>query len=324
MVSWSGRAALATLLLIGAHLPTQAQVANLPPELQKLLDQVGPVWGKAIGPNIETVTRAFQPVLKAAPKSGVTTTKNLAYGNDPKQVLDVYQPDGKSGVPVVIFVHGGAYVEGDKDAFGEMYSNVPIWFARQGVLGINATYRLAPQAMWPSGPEDVRGMVAWARGNVARYGGDPNRIYLIGHSAGATHIANYVFDKALQPAEGPEVAGAVLISGRYWVTYNPNDPVAKNLHAYFGTDGAAYANRSPITHIRDTTPIPVFVVICEYEQSELDVRGAELLAALCERDGACPRFLRLERHNHLSEVAAFNTADEQLGREILDFMARGR
>jgi hypothetical protein len=52
--------------------------------------------------------------------------------------------------------------------------------------------------------------------------------------------------------------------------------------------------------------------------------GAELLAALCARDGACPRFARLNGHNHMSEVLAFNTPDEYLGREILDFMARGR
>jgi hypothetical protein len=56
----------------------------------------------------------------------------------------------------------------------------------------------------------------------------------------------------------------------------------------------------------------------------LDVRGAELFSALCERDGVCPRFVRLNRHNHLSEVLAFNTPDEYLGREILDFINRGR
>ena len=70
--------------------------------------------------------------------------------------------------------------------------------------------------------------------------------------------------------------------------------------------------------------VPVFVVVTEYDNPGLDVVGAELLAALCARDGACPRFSRLEKHNHLSEVAAFNTADEQLGREILEFMRRGR
>ena len=62
----------------------------------------------------------------------------------------------------------------------------------------------------------------------------------------------------------------------------------------------------------------------EYDNPGLDIVGAELLAALCARDSACPRFTRLEKHNHLSEVAAFNTADEQLGRQILEFMQRRR
>ena len=146
----------------------------------------------------------------------------------------------------------------------------------------------------------------------------------MGHSAGATHVASYIFDKALQPPDGPGIAGAVLISGRYRVEYDAADPNARNMQAYFGSDAAQYANRSPITHIRDGIKVPVFLVIAEYDNPALDVRGAELLAALCERDGACPRFLRLAGHNHLSEVAAFNTPDEQLGREVLDFMRRGR
>ena len=100
--------------------------------------------------------------------------------------------------------------------------------------------------------------------------------------------------------------------------------VDRNRQAYFGRDAAQYPNRSPITHIRDGAKVPVFLVIAEYDNPALDVRGAELLAALCERDGACPRFLRLNGHNHLSEVASFNTPDDQLGREVLDFMRRGR
>ena len=112
----------------------------------------------------------------------------------------------------------------------------------------------------------------------------------------------------------------MLISGRYRLEYDPADPNGRNMQAYFGNDPAQYPNRSPITHIRDGAKVPVFLVIAEYDNPGLDVRGAELLAALCERDGVCPRFLRLVGHNHLSEVAAFNTPDEQLGREVLDFM----
>jgi acetyl esterase len=301
----------------------QAQVEKLPPYLQQTLAQIGPVFQKDTSKTYPATIAAFQSLLKVAPKDGVVIARNQAYGADPRQVLDVYQPTAHTGASVAIFIHGGAYVSGDKDG-GEHFGNVAMWFARQGMLGINANYRLAPAAKWPAAAEDVRSMVAWAEANAARYGGDPNRIFLIGHSAGASHVASYIFDKSLQPAEGPGVAGAVLISGRYRLVYDPADPFGRNMQAYFGDDPAQYENRSTINHIRDGVPVPVFVVIAEYEQPGLDVRGAELLSALCARDGVCPRFARLNGHNHLSEVLAFNTPDEYLGREILDFMARGK
>lgn len=312
------------LSLISLASPASSQVALLPPDVQAVLAKVGPVWGQDLRKHIDETAQAFLPLLKAAPKDGVTVTKNIHYGADPREILDVYQPQGRTGAPVVIYVHGGAYVRGDKDAYGEMYGNISTWFARQGVVGINATYRLAPAAKWPAATMDVRAMVQWAKDNVAKYGGDPNHIFLMGQSAGSTHVASYVFDRSLQPAGGPGVEGAILMSGRYDVKFDPSDPNAKNMQAYFGGDEAAYAARSPITHIRDGARIPLFLVITEYDNPGLDVVGAEMLAALCARDGACPRFTRLEKHNHLSGVFSFNTADQQLGREILTFMQRDR
>jgi acetyl esterase len=301
----------------------QAQVEKLPPYLQQTLAQIGPVFQKDIRTTYPATIAAFQSLLKASPKDGVIITRDQLYGDDPHQVLDIYRPTARSGAPVVVFIHGGAYVSGDKDG-GEQFGNVATWFARQGMLAINANYRLAPAVKWPGGAEDVRRMVTWMKANAARYGGDPGHITLIGHSAGASHVSAYIFDKALQPAEGPGVEGAVLISGRYRLVYDPVDPVGNNMQAYFGDDPAQYENRSTINHVRDGTRVPVFVVIAEYEQPGLDVLGAELLSALCKRDGVCPRFARLNGHNHLSEVLAFNTPDEYLGREILDFIARGR
>jgi acetyl esterase/lipase len=230
-------------------------------------------------------------------------------------------------VPIVVFIHGGAYVRGEMNLNPEIYGNVPMWFARKGMLGVNATYRLAPiggtAGTWPSGAQDVGAMVAWLKKNGSRYGGDPNRIYLIGHSAGATHVATYAFLKEVQGPDGPGVAGVILMSGRYRVDYNPKDPNGRNMQAYFGDDPARYSTRSVINHINETK-LPVFLVVAEYDNPGLDVSGAELLAALCARDGACPRFTRMEKHNHLSMVMHFNTADDQIGREILQFMARGR
>jgi acetyl esterase len=316
-------AAVALMLGFPWSEASHAQVEQLPAYLQAALAQLGAEYAKDATTAIPATVAAFQSVLKAAPKDGVIITRDQSYGADSRQVLDVYRPIACSGVPVVIFIHGGAYVSSDKD-IGEPYGNVATWFARAGMLGINANYRLAPAAKWPAGAEDVRGMVAWAKANAAHYGGDPNRIFLVGHSSGATHVSGYIFDKALQPPEGPGVAGAVLISGRYRLVYNPADPYGRSMQVYFGDDPAQYPNRSTINHIRDGARVPVFVVISEYEQPGLDVFGGELLSALCERDGACPRFVRLMGHNHMSEVLAFNTPDEYLGHQILDFMAKGR
>ena len=323
-----GAVSLFSLALLAA--PVWAQVTELPLDIQQKLEMLGATWGQSVGPNIRTTVEVFRPLLEAAPKDGIEPIRDVAYGPHPRHRLDIFravpkgEPDAqRAAVPVVIFVHGGSYVSGDKNAFPAMYGNVGTWFARQGVLALNATYRLAPQFAWPAAAHDVGAMVAWARNNAARYGGDPAKIYLVGHSAGATHVASYVFDKSLQPADGLGVAGAVLISGRYRLVDVDKDPNARNVQAYFGADPAHYAARSPMTHIANAK-LPVFIVIAEHENPSLDLRGAELFVALCARRGACPPFLRLPRHNHMSEIAAFNTRDEQLGQAIIAFMGRDR
>ena len=317
------RFALAVATIVAA-VPAFAQVANMPPEVQQRLAEVGPGWGKNISGNIEKTLEVYTPLLAAAPKAGVGAYRDVAYGPDARHTLDIYRTEGVKNAPVVVFFHGGAYVRGDRNVNAEVYGNVATYFARNGFVGVNATYRLAPAAKWPAAAQDVGSVVNWLKENAAKYGGDPNRIYLIGHSAGATHVATYVYTKSLQPSQGHGVAGVVLMSGRYLFEPNPDDPNLKNFQAYFGADATQYPARSPINHVKTAAPLPTFVVVSEYDNPDLDTQGALLLAALCARDRACPRFSRMEKHNHLSMVYQFNTADDALGREIMEFMRRGR
>ena len=303
---------------------TGAQVSNMPPQVQARLAEVGPGWGKDIPGNINKTLEVYAPILRDAPKAGIKVARDLAYGADARHKLDLYQPEDRTGMPVVVFIHGGAYVRGERDISPEVYGNVATYFARQGMLGVNATYRLAPATQWPGAAEDVGALVRWLRVNAARFGGDASRITLIGHSAGATHVATYAYQKALQPAEGAGIAGMVLMSGRYRFEPSPDDPNLKNFQAYFGVDAAQYPARSPINHVKTAAPIPTYLVVSEYDNPDLDTQGALLLGALCERDRACPRFTRMDRHNHLSMVFQFNTADDALGRDIMEFMRRGR
>ena len=231
-------AVLLGLLLCAAAPLAQAQVSNLSLQVQQRLAEVGPGWGKDILGNIEKTLEVFTPVLAAAPKSGINITRDVAYGADARHKLDLFRGEGIKGAPVVVFLHGGAYVRGERNLNPEAYGNVAMYFARQGMLGVNATYRLAPAAQWPA--------------------------------------------------------------------------------------AAQYPARSPINHVKNAVRVPTFLVIAEYNNPDLDTQGALLLGALCERDRSCPRFIRMEKHNHLSMVFQFNTADDALGRDVLEFIKRGR
>jgi len=307
-------AGLMTLFAFAAPLAGQSTV---PEELRARLDSIG--FSPPSAPSLELYT----PLLRAAPTGGVQVTRDLPYGPHERNLLDVYDPGDLSGAPVLIYVHGGGYVGGNKDVSDEVYGNVATWFARNGVLGVNATYRLAPEGTWPSGIEDVRSMVAWVRAHAAEFGGDPDRVFLMGHSAGATHVAGYAFDSRFHPPEGHGVAGMILVSGRYQVRADPDDPTLGSVRQYFGDDATRYPSRSPLSHVPDSE-VPALLVLAEYDQRNLVETSGELFVALCLRDGGrCPRIVQLRYHNHLSEVYHINTADELLGREALDFIREG-
>src|SRR5215475_392039 len=87
----------AALLLPMLAVPAHAQVSLLPLDVQQVLATLGPKWGTALRENIEATAAAFRPLLKAAPRDGVTVTRNLAYGEDARQILDVYQPIWRAG-----------------------------------------------------------------------------------------------------------------------------------------------------------------------------------------------------------------------------------
>ena len=291
-------------------------LAGTPPELQRLMAELGPVWGRDIPKHGDLVKAAYAPLHRAAPRDGVTTHLDLTYGPHPRHRLDVYRPRAPNG-DVVLFIHGGAFVRGDKTISETMYANVLTWFARQGVLGINVEYRLATDAPYPGGAQDVGAAVAWAAAHCAEYGGNAKRIFLIGHSAGGTHAAGYAWDPAVG-ALGRDLAGLVLVSARVRADLLPENPNAGPTKIYFGDDPARYEQRSPVNHAA-YSDLPVMIVNAEFENPLLDIYGLELAHRIAVARRRAPRYLRLTRHNHVSIMAHFNTEEEFLGREMLDF-----
>ncbi len=124
-----------------------------------------------------------------------------------------------------------------------------LWAVRHGYVGVNITYRLAPKSPWPAGAEDIATAVQWVAANVRQAGGDPARVFLMGHSAGAVHVASYVAHPEFYKVPGGGLAGAIMVSGIYDLTASPlGDPEL----AYFGSDPSRYQERSSLAGLQAT------------------------------------------------------------------------
>lgn len=285
--------------------------------VHQLLAEIGPRWGADIRGNSQIVKDAYAPMLASAPNDGIVVIRNTPYGPHARQLMDIFRPVTSQPEGVLVFVHGGAFVRGDKQTSPEIYDNVLYWFARHGFLGVNIEYRLAPEAAFPVGADDVAMAMAWLHGHVSDYGADPARILLVGHSAGGTHVASYAYDPTLHHL-GKYAAGIVLVSARLRADTSVENPNAEGVRAYFGVDPKLYETRSPVSHA-GSNDIPVFVVTAEFENPLLDIYGLEFAYRLSLFRRRAPRYLRMLGHNHMSIVAHINSGEDTLGPAILDF-----
>lgn len=294
-------------------------LANLAPAEREQMARAGAGWQSDIQAGREVVLRIYTPRAAKAPKDSVDVRRDQPYGEHPRQVLDLFVPSGAQGCDVVVFVHGGAFVRGDKRINDEVYDNLCYWFARQGVMVANLEYRLAGEAPYPGGAEDVGRGVDWCFGHVGRYGGNPARIFLIGHSAGATHVGTYLLDPVMQRRPCDGVIGAISMSGRLRADVRPGNPNAAGVRAYFGADTSLYETRSPVAHV-DRAAIPFLVAFAEFENPLLDAYSLEFARGMHDAQGRMPEVIQMKGHNHTSMTAHFNCGEDILGQRILAFM----
>lgn len=299
--------------------PDNGAFSSLAPEERTRMLALGPVWARDIAGHRDQVLKAYTPILAATQREGLSVTRDLAYGSHPRQRLDIYSRTGQKNAPVAVFIHGGAFVRGEKDSNSEVYANVLRYFSRHGIVGVNVEFRLAPEAVYPGGAEDVGRSVAWVRANIAAHGGDPQRIVLIGHSAGGSHAGAYACDPAVVPREGHGLAGLVLISSRLRADVLPGNPNAGAVRIYYGADETLYEERSVTTHAA-RLDIPVYLAAAEFENPYLDAYTAEFAARVAMARGKMPRLMHLRGHNHASIVAHFDSGEDLLGRELVEFV----
>ncbi len=196
---------------------------------------------------------------------------DIAYGKDPKwQLLDVYRPKGKEGkLPVIISVHGGGWVYGDKDVYQWYCMNL----AQRGFAVVNFSYRLAPEYKYPSSLEDTNSVVEWVLENAQKYGFDTDNVFAVGDSAGAHNLSlytailtnpEYAENYAFKAPEGFRFNAIALNCGAFQITLDGGEDLTTMLMADYLPEKGSQKELELISGVRHITPDypPVFVMTC--------------------------------------------------------------
>ena len=300
------------LVIIAALFSTTvtAQQSPMPDDLAWKLIEIGRVV------DLPKTAELYAPLQEKEPYSGVRIERDVKYGPAERNLLDVFMPETNSGArPVLIYVHGGGFVAGNRRSppGAPFYDNIMLWAVKNGFVGVNMTYRLAPSSPWPAGAEDVGAAVQWVADNIGARGGNGARIFLMGHSAGAAHVAGYVSHPEFYKVKNGGLKGAIMVSGIYW----PEGGDATT--AYYGRDTSLYAERSAIKGLI-ATDIPLMFAAAELDPSFFHQQVGLMKGFICESAKGCPRSILLPQHSHMSEVYAINTADTRLTDQILEFV----
>jgi acetyl esterase/lipase len=162
--------------------------------------------------------------------------------------------------------------------------------------------------------------VQWVAANVPQAGGDPARVFLMGHSAGAVHVASYVAHPELHKVAGGGLAGVIMVSGIYDLTASP---LGDQELAYFGSDPSRYQERSSLSGLQ-ASAIPLMIASSELDPPRFVEQFGLLKQVACKRATGCARAVMLPQHSHMSEVYSINTEDDRLTREIAEFVQTGK
>ena len=288
--------------------------STMPADVAKQLAAFGTEFDGDIAGQTAKIYASQPRVYKPAE---IKVVKDLAYGPHERQHVDVHISTVRKSdrpVPVVVVFHGGGLVGGSRAAT----ANVADYFASLGYVGVNGGYRLAPDAKWPEGARDVGAAVTWLKAHAGEYGGDPDKIFVMGLSTGAYHAATYVFMPEVLLPGTARPAGAILLSGPY--SFDFKAP-SKGELAYFGEDPKRWPEMVIPGHVT-RGDIPVMFATAEWDNARYLWPQAAVYRELIDKHGARPRYRQSLGHNHSSQLLSVGTADTSVSRELVDFIER--
>lgn len=218
--------------------------------------------------------------------------RDVPYGNEhPRQVLDVFAPSGAKNLPIVFWIHGGGWQGGDK-------SDVqikPRVFNERGYVFVTTNYRLLPQVDMKTLTQDVAKALGWTHRHAGEFGGDPQRIFVMGHSAGAQLAALLCLDDRYLQAEGVPFSAlkgcvpvdgdtydvpAIIMTAEIRQAAHGLPPVEYGHRVKFGNDPKKHLDLSCVTHVAAGKNIPPFLLLHITANPDVTAQARRLAAVL--------------------------------------------
>jgi acetyl esterase/lipase len=306
-----------------------------------------PLWGPT--PTTEATTFEVEQVRDVVYCDGLDT-------DDHRHRLDLFLPKGLKDYPVVVLIHGGAWLIGDNRCCG-LYPAVAEFLASQGIAVALPNYRLSPGVQHPEHIKDVARAVAWTHAHIADYGGCPDKLFVGGHSAGGHLAALLATHPNYLQAEGlaaTDIKGVIAVSGVYRIPEGslhftlggstslalrldemypvrsasswrgplatvPGIPLQFNLFGpVFSNEADVREDASPLSHVRPG--LPPFLILCAARDlPTLPENAEEFYRALCAQ-GCEAHFLRVEDRNHNSAFFRATEPADPAAAALVDFI----
>jgi arylformamidase len=268
----------------------------------------------------------------------MTVHRDLPYAEpkEERRCLDVYAAAGaeaaKTEGPVVVWIHGGGWRQGDKSALAvgtpERHTAKPRAIVDRGGVFVAINYRFVPQVNLQTMTGDVAKAIGWVKRNIAQYGGDPSKIIVMGHSAGAQLAALVCTDERYLKAEGltlRDIKGCMPVDGGSFyvplqVEAMESDKAARLRHAF--PEGSE-RELSSVLYIGPNKDkgIPPFLVLCLADRIEANTKvQSEILVHYLKQAGVAARLVAVSGKTHPTINADLGVAGEEVTREMVAFL----
>jgi acetyl esterase/lipase len=278
--------------------------------------------------NLKFYITLFSIILSAVlVNAQVIITEDIDYiaasvYNDNKDFLDIYMPEGKKDAPVIVYFHGGALLMGNKSWGKDIGHKV----AESGIGLVSINYRLSPDFQHPAHLNDAAAATAWVINNIEKYGGNPNKVYVAGHSAGAYLAALLAIDFSVlqvHSIEQFEIKGAILISPFLYVEETAKDRIKRDsiYETVWGDNPQSWLQASVTPHIL-TNRDNILLIYADGDEAWRKEQNERFAAAMTAAGNLRVCTKEVPNRTHATLLTAILDNDDLIVKLISDFVMK--